>query len=463
MLFSRYIENFDRLHLPLSNNRYFVDITGDVYTLDNVKLESKIFDNERFVYLEWILGNRYYPIKILVAHAFKPLYLTYIWWDSINVLLLDGDKNNIHPSNLIWKFPIGLGEEKQNGFAYIPMFSRYLIDRTGFVFDTKLSRRIKGHYNSGYHAFSLMPDMGERCSLKRHRALSLAFTDYPANLDSLQVNHKNGKSTDDYLENFEWVTGSENILHAFRIGIKTPEPTPVLVRDLRTKNIQNFDSVVDCAKYFGKTPSYIGQRLREQKENVHVDGFQFKRKSDNSPWYDPVDLVKELFDRRKILLKELSSSEIIEFDTAREVSNFFDVCESVISRELNHLKIQRLYKKEDKYYLIKYKTDSEEWRTVIDPKTEYLTTVLRQKPVILRNLTTGEIKEYDSAIKCANDLEILPTTLNYRLMSKGQKIFADGTQVKYKEEPLSFYNPDSITLSILSSAPINRNIDSKLL
>ena len=71
---------------------------------------------------------------------------------------------------------------------------------------TKLGYLIIGFYkNDKYRRFRI------------HRLVLSTFI----GKSSLDCNHKNGIKTDNRLENLEYCTRSENIIHAFKIGLKT--------------------------------------------------------------------------------------------------------------------------------------------------------------------------------------------------------------------------------------------------
>lgn len=54
-----------------------------------------------------------------------------------------------------------------------------------------------------------------------HRLMMASF--YPIdNMEVMLVNHKDGNKLNDELENLEWVTNSENIIHAYKTGLFKP-------------------------------------------------------------------------------------------------------------------------------------------------------------------------------------------------------------------------------------------------
>lgn len=75
---------------------------------------------------------------------------------------------------------------------------------------------LSGGICSGYLALTLC-NKGKSKRVQIHRMVAEAFL--PNIEGKLQVNHINGVKTDNRLENLEWVTPSENILHGLSLGI----------------------------------------------------------------------------------------------------------------------------------------------------------------------------------------------------------------------------------------------------
>lgn len=100
----------------------------------------------------------------------------------------------------------------------------YNISTFGNVIQT--SNRNKGQLkplfetNNGYLRVNLRHKNGSYRAHSVHRILMIEFC-YISNYNDLQVNHKNGDKHKNEISNLEWTTGSENLNHAFRTGLKS--------------------------------------------------------------------------------------------------------------------------------------------------------------------------------------------------------------------------------------------------
>ena len=74
----------------------------------------------------------------------------------------------------------------------------------------------------GYQRIALVDYSGNRKMLSVHRLVAITYIPNPDNLPF--INHKNGVTTDNRVENLEWCDAKGNSVHAFNNGcIKTPD------------------------------------------------------------------------------------------------------------------------------------------------------------------------------------------------------------------------------------------------
>lgn len=148
-------------------------------------------------------------------------------------------------------------------------FSNYEVDADGHVRNASTKKVLKHALNpKGYHIVTLYKN-GEPHTTKVHHLVAEAFCEKRP--EHTQVNHEDGNKDNNSSYNLKWCTGSENITHAYRTGLKTP-PRMKRVRVVETDSV--YDSMSNCARDIGGTVSGIYDCLKGRQETHR--GYHFK-------------------------------------------------------------------------------------------------------------------------------------------------------------------------------------------
>lgn len=96
-------------------------------------------------------------------------------------------------------------------------YSRYIISNTGEVKNLKTGKILKKDSSRDYYEVVLSKN-GKTKKYSIHRLVAQHFIPNPENRP--QVNHKDGNKLNNCVNNLEWVTRSENILHSYKNGLQ---------------------------------------------------------------------------------------------------------------------------------------------------------------------------------------------------------------------------------------------------
>lgn len=331
----------------------------------------------------------------------------------------------------------------------IPGFNRYGITSDARLFNLETRKELKTSRNSrGYYVTILVDDFGHRKGVKRHRLVGLAHLEHPeGNIEDFVINHKDSTPGNDWKDNLEWCTQKWNVEHWQENG-KEKVSIPVEVLDVEANESTFFESIGACSRTVGIGRYPIHLRLERGPEYIWPEGKRYRVVTDEVDWPS----VKKLtYGRsREVLVKDLKTNTIIIFSKLTDTLPLIGYKLAAVWKWANDYRqpvIPGLFQ-------IQFADTALPWREV-DDVFEELQDGMHLKVVFRFDSDWGNPIWYESARACGKLNGLAATALNYRLKSRGQKVFSDGKRYCYYSD-LSEFQKKTIRYEIPPEGRVQR-------
>ena len=108
-----------------------------------------------------------------------------------------------------------------------------------------------------------------------HSLVAETFVHNPDPINKKYVNHIDGNKLNNKANNLEWVTSGENQMHAYAIGLRTPNYIQKTMRKIMiVETGEVFEGIGDCARKINGNPGHIHECLNGTRKTHH--GYHFK-------------------------------------------------------------------------------------------------------------------------------------------------------------------------------------------
>ncbi len=439
VMFERYNYTKGLTNLIKSDKEYMINILGQIKDKNGNDIKTSKDENGDIIVnvKSWNGFTSYRVIDLMVFH-FKFLTIPEEFYHHIKAFVIDGNKENLHASNIGYRFKEGkLEVPSYPGFYYIPMFTDRAININGILIDSRngdekrwyiTKPNLKKRDTGGYR----MSTLNGR-SLSRHRSIGYVFIDYPDDSDNLVINHKDGiggLERNDSPSNLEWCTYTENNTHAYVNDLKNQHKR-VLTRNVFTGEVTEYYSIGDCDRDLGYGgDGIIWYRLQNTPfSTVFPDGYQFKFKDDIRDWIipeNPEEAIKQTKQDVAIKVRNCLTNEISSYKSMLQAGKATGTKSGTI-----HYRLSIKDEKPLNGYQFKLLDDETNWYIFNDE--EYKKSLIPNSfGIDCFNHFTKEYKNFTSlreATKFFNMYAFVET-----LRNGDQPLFPNGWQFKYTSD-----------------------------
>jgi hypothetical protein len=163
----------------------------------------------------------------------------------------------------------------------VSSFGRFRNNRNGKILKQSI------HRNKGYCWVTLTSiSSGKRKAYQAHSLVAKYFCQNKHNY--IEVNHIDGDKTNNHPQNLEWVTRSENLKHAYKLGLR-PRKTKAtesnkkkcFVKIKETDEILEFESMTQASYYFNKEQTWACGVVKRGGETKKYKVWQFAKEVEN--------------------------------------------------------------------------------------------------------------------------------------------------------------------------------------
>lgn len=135
----------------------------------------------------------------------------------------------------------------------------------------RLTKSVGRHKDNEYLVVNLRKN-GTTNVVAVHRLVAEAFLPNPKSLPT--VNHKDGNKQNNFVENLEWVSYTDNNLHALKTGLRTPQGVRVAQIDTAGNTVGEYSSVSQASRITGVSRGMISHCIHNRA--TFAGGYKWK-------------------------------------------------------------------------------------------------------------------------------------------------------------------------------------------